>query len=93
MHQLQRYYFDSVSNKVNETQYGSINGKGIDDALLILTVITTSALVKGVNLYNCYIGLKKTYDRVSRKIYVDDWVVFATNISDLQDIIDFFYKR
>ena len=45
-----------------------MNGKGIDDTLLISTAMTTSALEKGVNLYKVYIDLKRAYDRVSRKI-------------------------
>ena len=35
-----------------------MNGKGIDDALLISTVITSSALERGVNLFKCFIDLK-----------------------------------
>ena len=45
-----------------------MRGKGIDDALLISTMITGSALERYLNLYKCYIDLKKAYDRVSRTI-------------------------
>ena len=60
--------FDNIINGINETQFGSMSGKGIDDALLISTMISSSALERNINLYKCFIDLKKAYDRVSRKI-------------------------
>ena len=60
--------YDKIVNGINNTQFGSMKGRGIDDALLISTILTSSALERNVNLYKCYIDLKKAYDRVSRKI-------------------------
>ena len=68
IHYRVKKIFESVVKGINETQFGSMNGKGIDDALLVSSMITSSALERGVNLYKCYIDLKKAYDRVSRKI-------------------------
>ena len=68
IHQRVQKIFDNIINSINETQFGSMKGKGIDDALLISTMITGSSLERNLNLYKCYIDLKKAYDRVSRKI-------------------------
>ena len=43
-----RKIFDSL---VKETQFGSMSGEGIDDALLISSMITVSALER---MYKCY---------------------------------------
>ena len=68
IHHRVKKSFDGAVKGINETQFGSMNGKGIDDALLIFSMITSSALERSVNLYKCYIDLKKAYDRVNRNI-------------------------
>ena len=53
---------------VNETQFGCMAGRGTDDALLLSTIISNTALEKNISLYKCYIDLVKAYDTVNRDL-------------------------
>ena len=57
-----------VTVAINETQFGGIEDKGTDDALLISNLITSSALERDIPLHKIYIDLVKAYDRISRLV-------------------------
>ena len=61
-------YIVALPNGINETQYGGMNGKSTEDASFISTLMTESAMDRGVIIYKCYIDLVKAYDRVNRKV-------------------------
>ena len=61
-------HLERILYGVNITQFGCMIGKGTDDALLISSIISLSAIKNNISLYKCYIDLIKAYDRVNRGV-------------------------
>ena len=61
-------YIITVPNRINDTQFGGLNGVSTEDASFISTLIAESTVNRNAVIYKCYIDLVKAYDRVNRKI-------------------------